>query len=64
MTEKVLARESADILLPVKKECNIFKNSKSPDAASRRVVVQDSVTVEPLDDAVLHLHRYVTHDAQ
>lgn len=36
---------------------------KSPDAAPCRVVVQDSVAVKPLDDAVLYLHRYMTHDA-
>lgn len=34
-----------------------------PDAAPRRVIVQDSVAVKPLDDAVLHLHRYMTHNA-
>lgn len=37
---------------------------ESPDTASHRVVVQDSVAVKPLNDAVLHLHRYMPHDAQ
>lgn len=48
----------------LRKECDLFKNPHLLDTASRRIVVQDSIAMEPLDDAVLHLHRYMTHDAQ
>lgn len=60
---KLTERRSDSPLGRIEKVCNVRK-LVSPDTASRRVVVQNSVAVQPLDDAVLHLHRYVPYDAQ
>lgn len=46
-----------------KRRKKVTKWFDSPDTASRRVVVQNSVAVKPLHDTVLHLHCYVAHNA-